>query len=88
MIIVTLSVVCTLKGMLRRLIQRIKAMLLYIVYGILFVNTVDTKIKAPNVLNAMFVKTVNTTVKTHPHISAHNFPNIQPIINPQKVLES
>ena len=32
-------------------------MLLYIVYGILFVNTVDTKIKACNALNAMFVKT-------------------------------
>ena len=66
-------------------------MLLYIVYGILFVdtvNTVDTKIKARNALNAMFVETVNTTVKTHPHIPAHNFLNIQPIFNLQKVLES
>ena len=35
-------------------------MLLYIVYGILFVDTVDTKIKACNALNAMFAKTVNT----------------------------
>ena len=34
-------------------------MLLYIVYGILFVNT---KIKACNALNAMFVETVNTLV--------------------------
>ena len=50
----------TLKGMLRRSIQRIKAMLLYIVYGILFVDTVDTKIKSHNALNAMFVKTVDT----------------------------
>ena len=58
-IIVTLF---TLKGMLRRLIQRIKAMLLYIVYGVLFVDTVNTKIKARNALNAMFVKTVNTLV--------------------------
>ena len=41
MIIVTLSVVCTLKGMLRWLIQLIKAMLLCIEYGILFVDTVD-----------------------------------------------
>ena len=63
-------------------------MLLYIVYGILFVNTVDTKIKARNALNAMFVETVDTTVKTHPHIPAHNFLNIQLIFNPQKVLES
>ena len=84
-IIVTLSVVCTLKGMSR---WSIKAMLLCIEYGILFVNTVDTKIKACNVLNAVFVETVNTTVKTHPHIPAHNFLNIQWIFNPQKVLES
>ena len=35
-------------------------MLLYIVYGILFVDTVNAKIKACNALNAMFVKTVNT----------------------------
>ena len=37
-------------------------MLLYIVYGILFVDTVNTKIKACNVLNAMFIKTVDTLV--------------------------
>ena len=85
MIIATLF---TLKGMLRWLIQRIKAVLLYIVYGILFVDTVDMKIKARNALNAMFVETVDTTVKTHTHIPAHNFLNIQLIFNPQKVLES
>ena len=68
--------------------QRIKAMLLCIEYGILFVDSVDTKIKACNALNAMFVETVDTTVKTHPHIPAHNFLNIQWIFNPQKVLES
>ena len=54
--------------MLRWSIQRIKAMLLCIEYGILFVDTVDTKIKACNALNAMFVETVDTTVKTHPHM--------------------
>ena len=37
-------------------------MLLCIVYGILFVNTVDTNIKAYNALNAMFVKTVDALV--------------------------
>ena len=52
----------------------------------LFVDTVDTKIKACNA--SMFVETVNTTFKTHPHIPAHNFLNIQWIFNPQKVLES
>ena len=35
-------------------------MLLYIVYDILFVDTVNMKIKACNALNAMFVKTVDT----------------------------
>ena len=63
-------------------------MLLCIEYGILFVDTVNTKIKACNAFNAMFVKTVNTTVKTHPHIPAYNFLNIQWIFNLQKVLES
>ena len=74
--------------MLRWLIQRIKAMLLCIEYGILFVDTVNTKIKACNASNAMFAETVDTTVKTHPHIPAHNFLNIQQIFNPQKVLKS
>ena len=37
-------------------------MLLYIVYDILFVDTVDTKIKAHNALNAMFLETVDTLV--------------------------
>ena len=35
-------------------------MLLCIEYDILFVDTVDTKIKAHNALNAMFVETVDT----------------------------
>ena len=43
-------------------IQKIKAMLLYIEYGILFVNTVNMKIKACNAFNAMFVDTVDTGV--------------------------
>ena len=78
----------TVKGMLRWSIQKIKAMLLCIEYAMLFVNTVDMKIKTCNALNAIFVETVDTTLKTHPHIPAHNFLNIQPIFNPQKVLES
>ena len=35
-------------------------MLLCIVYGILFVDAVDTKIKACNALTAIFVNTINT----------------------------
>ena len=46
--------------MLRRLIQRIEAMLLCIEYGIFFVYTVNTKIKACNALNAKFLETVDT----------------------------
>ena len=34
------------------------AMLLYIVYGIFFVDTVNMKIKAHNALNVMFVETL------------------------------
>ena len=37
-------------------------MLLCIEYGILFVDTVDMKIKASNTFNAMFVNTVDTGV--------------------------
>ena len=37
-------------------------MLLCIEYDILFVNTVDTKIKASKAFNAMFVDTVDTGV--------------------------
>ena len=48
--------------MLRQSIQKIKAMLLCIEYGILFVNTVDMKIKAINSFNAMFVNTVDTGI--------------------------
>ena len=48
--------------MSRQSIQKIKAMLLCIEYGILFVDTVDTKIKASNAFNAMFVNTVDTGV--------------------------
>ena len=48
--------------MWRQSIQKIKAMLLCIEYGILFVGTVDTKIKVSNAFNAIFVDTVDTGV--------------------------
>ena len=43
--------------MLRWSTKKIKAMLLCIEEGILFVDTVDMKIKAHNAFNAMFVDT-------------------------------
>ena len=57
----------------------------WIVYAMLFVDIVDTKIKACNAFNAIFR---SSQYKTHSHISAHNFLNIQQIFNLQKVLES
>ena len=51
-----------MKGMLRWSIQKIKAMLLCIEYGILFVDTVDMKIKVHNAFNTMFVNNVDTGV--------------------------
>ena len=44
-------------------IQKIKAMLLCIEWGILFVDTGDMKIKAHNAFKAMFVNTVDTGVR-------------------------
>ena len=36
----------------------------------------------------MYVEDVEDGKRTYRHIYAHNFLNIQPILNPQKVLES
>ena len=45
-------------------------MLLCIVYAMLFVDTVDTKIKARNAFNAIYVDTVNTKhIHTFLHIT-------------------
>ena len=62
----------TVKDMLRQLIQRIKVMLLCIEYGILFVDTVDTKIKACNALNAMFVRVMRCENSTTLYTVASN----------------
>ena len=42
----------------------------------------------PKCCNAMYVEDVEDGKRTYRHIYAHNFLNIQPIFNPQKVLES
>ena len=49
-------------------------------YG-MFVNTIDTKIKACNALNAMFVKTVNTGVCGGSYTSYTEYYDTQPISN-------
>ena len=52
-------------------------------------NTVNSKfhqfeVNLTGITGILFVKTVDTNVKTHLHIPAHNFLNIQPIFNPKK----
>ena len=52
------------------------------------VKDVKDRSNAPKGCNAMYVKDVEDGKRTYRHIYAHNFLNIQPIFNPQKVLES
>ena len=52
------------------------------------VEDVEDRSNAPKGCNAMYVKDVEDGKRTYRHIYAHNFLNIQPIFNPQKVLES
>ena len=52
------------------------------------VEDVEDRSNAPKGCNAMYVKDVEDGKRTHRHIYAHNFLNIQLIFNPQKVLES
>ena len=49
---------------------------------------VKDKSNTPEGCNAMYVKDIEDGKRTYTHIFAHNFLNIQPIFNPQKVLES
>ena len=51
-----------IKGHVKMVNTKDQSNAMCIMYGILFVNTINTKIKACNALNAMFVKTVNTGV--------------------------
>ena len=52
------------------------------------VEDVEDRSNTPKGCNAMYVKDVKDGKRTYTHIYAHNFLNIQPIFNPQKVLES
>ena len=58
----TLTCCVYIKGHIKTVDTKDQINALSIVYAMLFVNTVNTKIKACNVLNAMFVDTVNTGV--------------------------
>ena len=52
------------------------------------VEDVEDRSHTPKGCNAMYVEDVEDGKRTYRHIYAHNFLNIQPIFNPQKVLES
>ena len=52
------------------------------------VKDVKDRSNTPKGCNAMYVEDVEDGKRTYTHIYAHNFLNIQPIFNPQKVLES
>ena len=52
------------------------------------VKDVKDRSNTPKGCNAVYVEDIEDGKKTYIHIFAHNFLNIQPIFNPQKVLES
>ena len=54
----------------------------------IYVEDVEDRSNLPKCCNAMYVEDVEDGKRTYRHIYAHNFLNIQPIFNPQKVLES
>ena len=54
----------------------------------IYVEDVKGRSNTPKGCNAMYVEDVEDGKRTYTHIFAHNFLNIQPIFNPQKVLES
>ena len=51
----------------------------------IYAEDVEDRSNIPKCCNAMYVEDGKRTCR---HIYAHNFLNIQPILNPQKVLES
>ena len=54
----------------------------------IYVEDIKDRSNTPKACNAMYVEDVKNGKRTYRHIFAHNFLNIQPIFNPEKVLES
>ena len=54
----------------------------------IYVEDVKDRSNIPKCCNAMYVEGVEDGKRTYRHIYAYNCLNIQPIFNPQKVLES
>ena len=54
----------------------------------IYLEDVKDRSNTPKGCNAMYVEDVEERKRTYTHIFAHNFLNIQPIFNPEKVLEN
>ena len=54
----------------------------------IYVKHIEDGSNAPKGCNAVYVEDIGDGKRTYRHIYAHNFLYIQPIFNPQKVLES
>ena len=54
----------------------------------IYVKDVEDRSNTPKSCNAVYVKDVEDWKRTYTHIFTHNFLNIQPIFDLQKVLES
>ena len=59
--------------------------LIFIECNAIYVEDIEVRSNTPKGCNAMYVEDGK---RTYTHIFVHNFLNIQPIFNPQKVLES
>ena len=62
--------------------------LIFSEYNTIYVEDVKDISNTPKGCNAMYVEDIEDVKRTYTHIFAHNFLNIQPIFNPQRVLES
>ena len=62
--------------------------LIFLACNTIYVEDVKDRSNTPKGCNAMYVKDVEDGKRIYTHIFAHNFPNIQRIFNPEKVLES
>ena len=61
---------------------------IYFECNAIYVEDVEDRSNTPEGCNAMYVKDIEDGKTTYTHILAHNFLNIQPIFNLEKVLKS
>ena len=61
---------------------------IYFECNAIYAKDIKDRSNTPEGCNAMYVKDIKDGKRTYTHIFAHNFLNIQPIFNPEKVLKS